>query len=72
MLGTVDLAKVELSGDALKDADAVLKPIKDAHAGLFGTVQQNGPPPITPPGGTKKDPKDMDFNEYKEWRKANP
>lgn len=72
MLGTVDLAKVELSGDALKDADAVLKPIKDAHAGLFGTVQQNGTPPINPPGGTKKDPKDMDFNEYKEWRKANP
>ena len=72
MLGTVDLEKVELSGDALKDADAVLKPIKEAHGGLFGEVKQNGTPPINPPGGTKKDPKEMNFNEYKEWRKANP
>lgn len=72
MLGTVDLEKVELNGDALKDAEAVLKPIKEAHGGLFGEVKPNGTPPINPPGGTKKDPKEMNFNEYKEWRKANP
>lgn len=72
MLGTVDLEKVELNGDALKDAEAVLKPIKEAHGGLFGEVKLNGTPPINPPGGTKKDPKEMNFNEYKEWRKANP
>lgn len=72
MLGTIDLEKVELNGDALKDADAVLKPIKEAHSGLFGEVKPNGTPPINPPGGMKKDPKEMNFNEYKEWRKANP
>lgn len=72
MLGTVDLEKVELNGDALKDAEAVLKPIKEAHGGLFGEVKPNGTPPVNPPSGAKKDPKEMDFNEYKEWRKANP
>lgn len=54
MLGTVDLEKVELNGDGLKDADAVLKPIKEAHAGLFGEVKPNGTPPINPPGGDGK------------------
>ena len=68
----VKLDDVEMDGDALKDAEAVLKPIKEAHAGLFGKTEPSGTPPINPPGGTKKDPKEMNFNEYKEWRKANP
>ena len=72
MLGTVDLDKVELDGESLKDTEAVLKPIKEAHAALFGTVQNQGTPPITPPIGAQKDPKEMNFTEYKEWRKANP
>lgn len=72
MLGTVDLDKVELEGESLKDTEAVLKPIKEAHAALFGTVQNQGTPPLTPPSGAQKDPKDMNFKEYKEWRKANP
>lgn len=72
MLGTVKLDDVELDGEALKDAEAVLKPIREAHAGLFGTVQNQGTPPLTPPSGAQKDPKEMNFTEYKEWRKANP
>ena len=72
LLNAVKLDDVEMNGDALKDADAVLKPIKEAHAGLFGNTEQAGTPPLNPPGGTKKDPKEMNFNEYKEWRKANP
>ena len=72
MLGTVDLDKVELEGENLKDTEAVLKPIKEAHAALFGTVQNQGTPPLTPPSGAQKDPKEMNFTEYKEWRKANP
>ena len=72
MLGTVDLDKVELDGESLKDTEAVLKPIKEAHAALFGTVQNQGTPPLTPPSGAQKDPKEMNFTEYKEWRKANP
>lgn len=51
MLGTVDLDKVELDGEALKDAEAVLKPIKEAHAALFGTVEPKGTPKVDPPAG---------------------
>ena len=54
MLGTVKLEEVELDGEALKDAEAVLKPIREAHAGLFGTVQNQGTPPLNPPGGDGK------------------
>lgn len=54
MLNTVKLDDVELDGEALKDAEAVLKPIREAHAGLFGTVQNQGTPPLNPPGGDGK------------------
>ena len=54
MLGTVKLDEVELDGEALKDAEAVLKPIREAHAGLFGTVQNQGTPPLNPPAGDGK------------------
>lgn len=65
LLGTVALDKVELDGDALKDADAVLNPIKEAHAGLFGTVETHGTPKVNPPQGkeTKKDPFEQGFDE---------
>ena len=72
LLNAVKLDDVEMDGEALKDAEAVMKPIKEAHAGLFGKTEPEGTPPINPPGGSKKDPKEMDFKEYKEWRKANP
>lgn len=54
MLNTVKLDEVEMDGEALKDAEAVLKPIREAHAGLFGTVQNQGTPPLNPPGGDGK------------------
>lgn len=54
MLNTVKLDEVELDGEALKDAEAVLKPIREAHAGLFGTVQNQGTPPLNPPAGDGK------------------
>lgn len=54
MLNTVKLDDVELDGEALKDAEAVLKPIREAHAGLFGTVQNQGTPPLNPPAGDGK------------------
>lgn len=54
MLGTVNLDDVELDGEALKDVEAVLKPIREAHAGLFGTVQNQGTPPLNPPAGDGK------------------
>lgn len=54
MLNTVKLDDVEMDGEALKDAEAVLKPIREAHAGLFGTVQNQGTPPLNPPAGDGK------------------
>lgn len=65
LLSTVDLNKVEMDGDALKDADAVLSPIKEAHAGLFGTVETGGTPPANPPSGKggKKDPFEQGFDD---------
>lgn len=54
LLNTVELEKVELNGEALKDTEAVLKPVKEAHSGLFGTVKETGTPPITPPTGDGK------------------
>ena len=54
MLGTVDLDKVELDGESLKDTEAVLKPIKEAHAALFGEIKTSGTPPMNPPAGDGK------------------
>lgn len=54
MLGTVDLDKVELDGESLKDTEAVLKPIKEAHAALFGEIKPAGTPPLNPPAGDGK------------------
>lgn len=56
LLNAVKLDEVEMNGDALKDADAVLKPIKEAHAGLFGKTEPEGTPPVNPPGGNGEPP----------------
>lgn len=51
LLNTVDLDKVELDGEKLKDGDAVVKGVKEGREGLFGKVEEGGTPPMTPPGG---------------------
>lgn len=51
LLNTVELDKVELDGDKLKDGEAVVNGVKDGHAGLFGEVKHEGTPPLTPPPG---------------------
>lgn len=51
LLGTVDLNTVEVENDALKNADAVLKPLRDTHAGLFGTINNRGTDKLNPPNG---------------------
>ena len=63
LLNTIDLSKVELDGDKLKDAEAVLKPVKESHAALFGTTVIKGTDPITPPGGTGKPEKALTLAE---------
>lgn len=54
LLGQVDLSKVELDGDKVKDADGLIGPLKGSYAGCFGTVTDKGTPPANPPAGGGK------------------
>lgn len=54
LLGKVDLSKVELEGDKVKDADGLIAPLKGSYAGCFGTVTDKGTPPANPPAGGGK------------------
>lgn len=51
LMKTVDLDAVELEGDGLKDAEGLLKPIKESYADFFGVDSQAGAPPVNPPSG---------------------
>ena len=51
LLNAIDLETVETDGNKLKNAADVLKPIKEAHAGLFGSIKQKGTDPLNPLGG---------------------
>ena len=54
LLGKVDLSKVELDGDAVKDTASLIDPLKASYAGCFGTVSDKGTPPANPPAGGGK------------------
>lgn len=54
LLGKVDLSKVELDGDKVKDADGLIAPLKGSYAGCFGTATDKGTPPSNPPAGGGK------------------
>lgn len=54
LMGKVDLSKVELDGDKVKDTDALIAPLKSGYAGCFGTVTDKGTPPANPPAGGGK------------------
>lgn len=54
LLNTIDLETVETDGNKLQNAADVLKPIKEAHAGLFGSIRQKGTDPLNPLGGNGK------------------
>lgn len=51
LLGKVDLDKVTLDGDGVKDPDALIKPLKDSFADCFATENIQGTPPANPPSG---------------------
>lgn len=44
-----DLSKIELDGDAIKDWDALSKPVKEQYAGVFGTTETKGAQVANPP-----------------------
>jgi len=54
LLGKVDLAKVEMEGEAVKDAAALVDPLKAAYAGCFAQENTGGTPPLEPPAGGNK------------------
>lgn len=54
LLGKVDLSKVEMDGDKVKDPAALVEPLKSSYAGCFGVVDDNGTPPSNPPSGGGK------------------
>lgn len=54
LMGKVDLSKVEMDGDKVKDADGLINPLKGSYAGCFGTVSEEGTPPANPPAGGGK------------------
>lgn len=54
LMGKVDLSKVELDGDKVKDADALIDPLKGSYAGCFGEITDSGTDPINPPSGGGK------------------
>lgn len=49
LLQGVDLDKVELDGDSVKDADALIAPLKESYAECFATTETKGVPPVNPP-----------------------
>lgn len=54
LLGKVDLSKVELDGDAVKDPASLIDPLKASYAGCFSTVIDKGTPRANPPAGGGK------------------
>lgn len=51
LVGRVDLDKIEIENNVIKDVEGMLKPIKADYAALFGKPEGRGTPPIDPPGG---------------------
>lgn len=54
LLGKVDLSKVEMDGDKVKDPASLVDPLKSSYAGCFGVVDDKGTPPSNPPSGGGK------------------
>lgn len=63
LLPRVDLASVEMEGDAVKNADGFIAPLKTSFAECFGRIETGGLPPTDPPGGGKT-PEEMTDEEY--------
>lgn len=65
LLRGIDLAKVELDGENVKNAEAVIAPLKESYADCFSTLQTQGTPPLDPPGGVirKTDLRQMSAQE---------
>lgn len=54
LMGKVDLSKVEMDGDNIKDADTFVKGYKDSYGDCFSEKGEEGTPKTDPPGGGNK------------------
>lgn len=64
LMKEIDLSKVELDGDKLKDAKAVVEPVKAAYGAFFGKVNQQGTPIVSPPSSGNNDQNDLSDEDY--------
>lgn len=51
LLGKVDISAIEIDGNAVKEPEKVIGPLRDSYSGCFATVQTKGTPPVSPPKG---------------------
>lgn len=51
LMGKADLTVAEMDGDKLRDADALIAPLREAYGGCFATTQMQGAPTVNPPTG---------------------
>lgn len=54
LLGKVDLSKVDMDGDKVKDEAALVDPLKASYAGCFGEIEEKGTDRNSPPTGGGK------------------
>lgn len=54
LMGKIDLDKVEMDGENLKNGESIINPLKSTYAGCFGTTTTQGTPPAAPPTGGGK------------------
>lgn len=75
LLSKFELDKIELDGEKIKDADNVLKPVKEQYPDMFGTVKKQGFDPNKDannpqPGAITKEVYEANKNNPK-WLEAN-
>lgn len=49
LMGKIDLDKVEMDGETIKNGESLINPLKSTYAGCFGTTTTQGTPPAAPP-----------------------
>ena len=54
LLRAVDMEQVELDGDKIKDATALIDPLRQTYGGCFATTTTQGTPPTDPPSSGAK------------------
>ena len=72
LMGKVDLSAVEMDGDAVKNAETLVAPLRASYAGCFAALSDEGTRPQNPPsgGGTRMTKEQIAKIENREERRA--